>query len=119
METTISTKVFPTEDPEKIVSGLSSIFPSIDFKENKNQIIGWADLTKDLRPFKEELQKRSLVELLIRILEKNETTDKTFFMLNKQTAILGKVHFTEEEHVLGNVKIEIKGKTEKIKELFI
>ncbi len=65
---------------------------------------------ENLKKIKDQIRSRSTLSVLKKILLKNQNTDKTWFLLNKQAAFAGVVAIVEEEDEspLGPIKITIK-----------
>ena len=105
MKIKISTPIFPTEDEEKIISSLEKIFP-IKFKKKKNEIVGETQDIDVLKEIKQKILDSRVLNTVLYLIESNKTNNHSKIMLNKQTLIVGKIHFVEEDYALGNVTIE-------------
>ncbi|MCD6575987.1 MAG: hypothetical protein J7K73_02400 [Nanoarchaeota archaeon] len=105
MKIKISTPVYPTEDEDKIVSALEKFFP-IKFKKRKDTIIGEATDIEVLKELKQKIQDTRIKNTVLYLIEKNKDKNESRIELNKQTLVIGKIHFVEEDYALGNVTIE-------------
>ncbi|HDQ59826.1 MAG TPA: hypothetical protein ENN30_01385 [Candidatus Woesearchaeota archaeon] len=116
MKIIISTPLFPTEDSAKILNGMRQIFPAAKFKTTKNRISAQSSDLTVLQKIKSSVGKKRIGNTMRYLIAKNIKEDQAYFELNKQTAVIGKIHFTEEEQILGTVKIEFNGDIERLSE---
>ena len=101
MKINISTPIYPTEDSDKIKKALQKIFPQAKFKTTKNKISLQTTNIEVLSKIRDIVeQKRIQATLRYLLLEHGK------LQLNKQTAMIGKINFVEEEYALGNINIE-------------
>ncbi len=105
MKIKISTPIYPTENEEKIISSLEKIFP-IKFKKKKKEIYGESKNIEILSDVKQKIQDARIKNTIFYLIEKNKTNNSSKLELNKQTLVIGKIHFVEEEYPLGNITIE-------------
>ncbi len=117
MKIKISTPLHPTEDTEKIINSLKEIF-EINFKKKENEVVGESENIKTLVNIKEKIQASKIKNTVHFLITQNKNKNKSKFMLNKQTAIAGKIHFVEEEYPLGNIIVEF-DESEKIEEFLL
>jgi predicted RNA binding protein with dsRBD fold (UPF0201 family) len=106
MKIKIYTPIYPTEDEEKIISSLEKIFPTIKFKKVKNEIVGETQDVDVLKNVKQKILDARILNTVLYLIESNKGNNSSKLMLNKQTLIVGKIHFVEENYPLGNVTIE-------------
>ena len=107
MKITVTTPVNATEDGNKIKTALEKVFPKIKFKMTKKEISGSSDDTENLDYMKEKILAKQ-IKSTVRYLILEYSTDKgTRIMLNKQTMMLGKINFVEEQYPLGNIIVDI------------
>lgn len=107
MKLTVATQVHATEDGDKIKSALETVFPKIKFKKTKSQISGESDSAENLDYIKEKVIAKQIKSTVRYILLQYKTETGTKFMLNKQTFMLGKINFVEENYPLGNIIVDI------------
>ncbi len=105
MKIKISTPFFPTEDAEKIVSALEKIFQS-KFKKTKSKIYTESQDLEILSNLKKKIADARIKNTVMYLIEKNKINNSSKFQLNKQTLMIGKIHFVEEEYPLGSVTVE-------------
>lgn len=99
----ISVKVYPTEDPEVVASGLRSIFSDIELMLSEGSITGES---KDIDSFIEILAKLHIRDSARDIILGRKNEDISVFHLNKQAATNGKVSFTDPfESSLGAIEV--------------
>lgn len=101
--------VNPSEDSQKIIKAISTIFPfsKIDF-----QNFSVSALSRDLRSFEniyETIHSKRSQKTYRKYFEKNLENNSTWFYLNKQAAFAGKIAICEqaEESPLGPIKVII------------
>jgi len=102
-EIRLSARCFPTEDREKIISGIKSIFPDAEI-DGDDPIIA---ISSSLDMFAELLKKQRIRDAARRIMRRHIRGQSTSFSLNKQVATVGKISFSEEEHPLGDIEMTI------------
>jgi len=104
-ETIIEFEVYPTEDEEKILEGIKSIFPNLSFSFSKNDI-KFFSLKTENKDIIEKIEK----EIELRKLNKEAIIKKKdgYFeiLLNKQAICIKKLRFLEEEQTLGAIRIK-------------
>jgi predicted RNA binding protein with dsRBD fold (UPF0201 family) len=62
----------------------------------------------DLKHFKELLNKQKILDAARSELLKGVKNGHTVIYLNKQTAVIGKVNFTDEDALLSPIRLELK-----------
>ncbi|MCD6522757.1 MAG: hypothetical protein J7K68_03330 [Candidatus Diapherotrites archaeon] len=111
MNITITARVFPTEDKDKIIEHISSIFPEATFEENDDLIIG---KTNDVRQFRKLVEQQRIRNTIESILMQNYVGGKTRILLNKQCKGIVNVY---EENELGPIEVIIEGTEDEIKKM--
>ncbi|MBT8252147.1 MAG: hypothetical protein KJO99_04875 [Nitrosopumilus sp.] len=97
----------PSEDPEKVKTSISNIFPYSTIKTEDFSVVAQS---KELRSFEkiyETVHSKKSQNTYRRYLEKNLDNDTTWFYLNKQAAFVEKIAICEqpEESPLGPIKV--------------
>lgn len=103
----VSSKINPTEDPEKVKKSVKNIFPTGKIKLELNHVFisGEKDL---LIHFKETLEKRKIRSVARSIMERRIEENKVTFYVSKQAAQVNVINFSEDNSApLGDIKIEI------------
>ena len=98
-----------SEDPDKIKTAITNIFPYSTIKDGNLSIIA---LSKELRSFEriyDVIRTKQLQKIYRRNLENNLKNDTTWFFLNKQAAFVEKVVICDEseESPLGPIHVTI------------
>ena len=98
-----------SEDPDKIKTAITNIFPYSTIKDGNLSIIA---LSKELRSFEriyDVIRTKQLQKIYRRNLENNLKNDTTWFFLNKQAAFVEKVVICDEseESPLGPIQATI------------
>lgn len=99
--------LYPSEDPEKVKTSISNIFPYSTIKTEDFSVVAQS---KELRSFEkiyETVHSKKSQNTYRRYLEKNLDNDTTCFYLNKQAAFVEKIAICEqpEESPLGPIKV--------------
>ncbi len=103
----VSSKINPTEDPEKVKKSVQNIFPKGQIKIESEYVLlsGEREL---LVHFKEILEKRKIRAVARSIMEKRIDGNKVRFYVSKQAALVNVINFSEDNSApLGDIKIEI------------
>lgn len=106
----VSSKINPTEDPEKVKKSVQNIFPKGKIKIESEYVLlsGEREL---LVHFKEILEKRKIRTVARSIMEKGIDGNKVKFYVSKQAALVNVINFSEDNSApLGDIKIEIESK---------
>ena len=108
----IFSSVNPSEAPKKVENTILNIFPTCEVTLEPFSIKGMAESVEALENIKESIHKMQLERVLKRTLEKNLSSDSTWFYLNKQAAFAEKTVICEEsdESPLGPIKVIITSK---------
>jgi len=101
----VKTKIYPTENEEKVKRAVKNIF-DIEFKMENDYIIGESGKIESLDILKEKLKNQAIRDSARSIFLKNMDEKKLKFSLNKETAFVGLVNFLEESK-LGVIEVEI------------
>ncbi|MHA1699342.1 MAG: RNA-binding domain-containing protein [Promethearchaeota archaeon] len=132
---TVTTKIYPTEDDEKVIQALENVLEfkkedvqeipgkenirlalddsisyECEFKRVKIELIGHQPLRKLHEMFRSHYIVQAAREVLISAKKQNpDGSSETTFMLNKQAALMKKVKFSEEgECPMGPIIVKIK-----------
>ncbi|MBS3817314.1 MAG: hypothetical protein KGY76_07110 [Candidatus Thermoplasmatota archaeon] len=103
-EVKIKTPRFPTEDKERILSCLSKLFPKTEWTVKEEEIEG---TSKYLTRFKMTLEDMQIRDTARNYMKNRLIGNKCSFTLSKQAACSEKINFSEREHSLGGVEVEI------------
>lgn len=99
------TRVYPTENEEKLKKAVKNIF-DIELKREDDYLIGKSRKIESLDILKEKLKSQAIRNSARSIFLKNVTGKKLKFRLNKQAAFVGVVNFLESSK-LGEIEVEI------------
>jgi len=103
LEIRLRTRCYPTEDKQLVIRALTSLFPGA-------KVVGEEDmeaLSDSANVFAEQLKRQRIRDAARAVLRRGIHNNTTTFHLNKQVAAIGKVSFSEEEHPLGDIVVEI------------
>lgn len=99
----ISTRCYPTEDRNKVVTAVVRLFPDCVLVGN-DVLSGEAS---SLDEFADLLRRQRIRDSARAVLRRGLKGDSTSFRINKQVAAVGKVSFSEEHHPLGDIEVTI------------
>ena len=103
VEILLRTRCYPTEDRERIVRAMASLFPDV-------QVSGAEELeavSHHLETFAEQIVRQRIRDAARAVFRRGIEGNSIVFHLNKQVATVGKVSFSDEEHPLGDIHVEI------------
>lgn len=101
---TIRCPVNPSEDPEKVLAAVMSIFPDALMELSDGMYSGTAP---GLDKFSHLIRKQKILDATRAVLITNSKGSRTRMMLNKQVATVGKVSFADRNPVLGAIEVSI------------
>jgi hypothetical protein len=103
LEIRMRTRCYPTEDRQLVVKALTSLFPDAE-------VSGTEELearSSSAAAFAEQLKRQRIRDAARAALRRGIRGNTTTFRLNKQVASVGKITFSEEDHPLGDILVEI------------
>jgi predicted RNA binding protein with dsRBD fold (UPF0201 family) len=112
----VETEIRPTEDIDSVLESLSNLFPEIKFTMQEEKYIGRSNSISSINHFSRRLLEQEILDAARRVILKriNKNIDpddeKNFveFMVNKQTAKVKKIVFSEKEEApLGPIIVKI------------
>ena len=104
----VTSRVNPTEDPQKVVEALSNVFDYDDLRLGEGYVVVSGEVSC-LQPFKEHLEKGRIRDTARKILGQGRSPGEITFKLSKQAAYVGKVNLVEDElSSLGELEVTIK-----------
>ena len=100
-------EINPSEDPEKVRTAISNIFPEIELEVSDFDISGKTNNIEILSQVTKSIHEKNTKNSYQRILRKNNDGDSTWFYLNKQAAFVNTVALCSEanESSLGPIKV--------------
>jgi predicted RNA binding protein with dsRBD fold (UPF0201 family) len=103
LEIRMRTRCYPTEDKQLVIRAMTSLFPGAEVNGTEELEARSASAAA----FSEQLKRQRIRDSARAVLRRGIRDNTTTFRLNKQVATIGKVSFSEEEHPLGDVLVEI------------
>jgi len=103
LEIRMRTPCYPTEDRQLVIRALTSLFPDAEVKGAEELEARSASATT----FAEQLKRQRIRDAARAVLRRGVRDNTSIFRLNKQVAAIGKVSFSEEDHPLGDIIVEI------------
>jgi predicted RNA binding protein with dsRBD fold (UPF0201 family)/cytidylate kinase len=105
VEVEIETRIFPTEDEDKVREAVKNFFPDAEIKISEGLLKARA---KNLDTFRELLRKQRILDTARQEMLNNIFGNEITLLLNKQTATVSKINFTDEDALLSPIKITFK-----------
>lgn len=105
VEVEIFTEVHPTEDQQKIVQAIKNFFPDAQIQTDNGHLTAHSN---DLSTFRNLLRKQRILDTARTELLENAHHNNIQLCLNKQTATVSKINFTEEDVVLSPLRVEFR-----------
>jgi predicted RNA binding protein with dsRBD fold (UPF0201 family) len=96
------TKLYPTEDPEKVRQALLNIFPGAYLQEAEGEVVA---MTEDLGHFMEQVRRQRILDATRTVLIHAIQGSSTQLHLNKQVAFVGKITVMEGKSPLGDIDV--------------
>ncbi len=110
MKLYISTRVYPSEDPEKVKRAILNLTdPKDDIKlETMQDLIKVEAGELTLKKLLQAIKDKDMTSLMLRLLNEGKKGDKFFLMLNKQAAFVNHAVMCDDpqESPLGPITIE-------------
>jgi len=102
VEIEIETKIHPTEDENKVIQAVKNIFPDaeVTVEGEKLKAKAW-----DLKKIRDLLRRQRILDTARGELFKGRTDNEITIYLNKQTATISKLNFTDENAVLSPIRV--------------
>ena len=105
MLVSIFVQIYPSEDPEKVMTAVMNIFPDAMLETTEKKIHGFSP---NLDRFGERIRQQKILDSARSTMIKGQRgDDKIIINLNKQVAFANKISFTEERTILGSIKVTI------------
>lgn len=102
VEVEITTDVHPTEDEEKVIEAIRNIFPDAEIKIEDGKLIA---IARDLSRLRDLLRKQRILDTARSELIRNRRGNEITVYLNKQTATVSRINFTDEDVILSPLKV--------------
>lgn len=100
----ITCPVNPSEDPDKVLAAIRSIFPDAELELGDR---GYEGAAPSLDGFGRLIRRQKILDASRSILLKNMHGSTTRMSLNKQVATVGKVSFADRNPVLGAIDVTV------------
>ncbi len=100
----IRTPIYLTEDPDKLKTCLSKIFPEATWEVKEKEIVGES---RSLETFAKIIEDMRIRDTVRSYLEARTKENKCSFTLSKQASCNSKVNLSDEDQPLGGIDITI------------
>ncbi len=102
VEVEITTDIHPTEDEDKVIEAIRNIFPDAEIRIEDGKLIATA---RDLSRLRDLLRKQRILDTARSELIRNRRGNEITVYLNKQTATVSRINFTDEDVILSPLKV--------------
>ena len=102
VEVDIETKIHPTEDEEKVRKAILNLFPDAEFVIENDTVIA---RTSNLSRFRELLRMQRILDTARSMFISGRAGSRITVYLNKQTAYISRINFTEKDAILSPLKV--------------
>jgi predicted RNA binding protein with dsRBD fold (UPF0201 family)/cytidylate kinase len=101
VEVEVRTEIHPTEDDEKVKFAVKNFFPDAEFEiRTKDGVKELVARARDLGHFRDLLRRQRILDTARQELLKNALGNEITILLNKQTATVSRINFSDEDAVL-------------------
>tara|TARA_B100001750_G_scaffold246504_1_gene269043 strand:+ start:244 stop:738 length:495 start_codon:yes stop_codon:yes gene_type:complete len=117
-EATVSTTIYPSDDPKLVTISLLSLFPDLDTPESEEKSfpitkksMEWEFEGVDLTNFLNRISELRILDTALDAMSSNIHRDETIFSISRQAALVNKVAFVllGEKTLGGVIEITMKG----------
>lgn len=107
MRVKVEAKIHSSEDTEKVLEAINSLFPTLDLELENGKVVGESEKLESLENFKNKLGLQAIRDSARRELKKGRSENSLTFHLNRQAATVDKVSFSGGDAPLGPIKVSI------------
>ncbi len=107
MRLQVEVEVKPTEDKEKVKAAVKKIFPTLEFSQNGDLLVGESIRAESLDQLHQLLREQAIRDSARSMMLRVKRGNLVQFMLNKQVAFVGKVNFTRGESPLDPIVVTL------------
>ena len=112
----VKTRIYPTEDPNKVLYALHNLFPAMSFSLANGEYLGESQDTFVLFYLFDLMKERKIRTTVETILRQNFNGRQTHLGFNKQDAVHEVVNVSESGY-LGDIRLIIEGDIEQVIDL--
>lgn len=109
MRVVVDCPTYPTEDPEKVLLAVTSLFPDLEFRPTENGVRAETSGRSGLEWLRSRIFERRIIDATRARLYSNADDDHTRLHLDKQAGLHGRVRIVdefEEEPPLGTIVVD-------------
>ncbi len=106
MEIHVEAPVTATEEPDRVIEAIHTVFPDAALSVSDDRVTGEAQSLDELR---ELLARHQILDTARMLLNRRIDDGRLCFRLNKQAAYASTVNFSEVGHPLGDITVTITG----------
>ena len=105
VEIEIETDVNPTEDVDRVVEAVKNLFPDAEIEIAEQKLVAKA---RNLERFRELLRRQRILDTARTEMKKGLSGREITILLNKQTAVVSRINFVDEDAVLGPITVRFR-----------
>lgn len=105
VEIEIETQVNPTEDVDRVVEAVKNLFPDADVEIDDQKLLAKA---RSLERFRELLRRQRILDTARAEMRRGLRGREITILLNKQTAVVSRINFVEDDAVLGPIVVRFR-----------
>lgn len=105
VEIEIETEVNPTEDVDRVVEAVKNLFPDAEVEVVEQKLVAKA---RNLERFRELLRRQRILDTARTEMKRGLSGKEIRILLNKQTAVVSRINFVEEDAVLGPITVRFR-----------
>ncbi len=99
----ITTKIYPTEDEERVISAIKNFFPDAVIEIQRDGVL--KAKAKDLNHFRDLLRRQRILDTARQEMLRNVSGNEITIFLNKQTATISRINFSDEDVILSPITV--------------
>lgn len=107
MKLRVEAEVRPTEARENVETAIKKIFPTLELNTIDGKLTGESDRVEELARLHQLLRQQTILDSARAVMFSGRRGNVVQFMLNKQTAFVGRVSFTGGESPLGPIVVTL------------
>jgi predicted RNA binding protein with dsRBD fold (UPF0201 family) len=108
MNIEVLTRIYPTEDEEKVRGALEALFPTMTFEREGPLMRATSDDIEDLSTLRTKIDRQEIRDTARSVIRRSRRGQSVTVHLNKQVATAGRVNISEDSP-LGPITLRISG----------
>ncbi len=105
MKIEVVAKLWPTEDPEKVLAAMKNIFPTLQYTLSKDYIVGRGEGLSSLSTFLDIVGREGIAPRTLALLRERRRGDSVVLPIDREVATVGRLSFDDSHPIW----LEIRG----------